>query len=83
MKVDFVNLSSLLCQTPFYTQIRAWEPCARIRPTQPSVSSSVLTRLFRDPFSALVWSSFCKMCAKHMLLQIRPGTAPLGKFSSN
>ena len=30
MKVDFVNLSSLLCQTPFYTQIRAWEPCGVI-----------------------------------------------------
>ena len=46
-KVDFVNVSSLLCPTPFYTQIRAQELCARMGPTQPLVSSSVLTRLPR------------------------------------
>ena len=38
---------------------------------------------FRDPFSAPVWSSFCKMHKKTMFLHIRPGTAPLGKFFSN
>ena len=38
---------------------------------------------FRDPFSAAVWSVFCKMWTKTIFLQIRPGTTPLGKFSSN
>ena len=49
VKVDSVNLSSLLCQTPLYTQIRVWELCARMGPTQPLVFSSVLTRLPQQP----------------------------------
>ena len=35
---------------------------------------------FGDPFSVPVWSSFCKMRTKTMVLQIRPGKAPLGRY---
>ena len=35
---------------------------------------------FRDPFSAPVWSSFCKMLAKTSTLQITPGTERFESF---
>ena len=51
----------------------------------PKVNSSQVKltpgiSLFRDPFSAPVWSSFCKMLAKTNTLQITPGTAPFESF---